>query len=235
MANLLFATEIPINEKISIHIPTLGEVYDNEENYFAVVSTIIATPYDMMVQLDDAHIDFTKITDFQLFLMLIGHLRELDTSLVFGSLDFSKFNVVINEVNNEYMLEDPETGIRIDRAIHGLICKHLREILNIPKNNKRPGNEEARRYLLERERQKLRRKPRKPPESQLEKYIVALVNTEQFPYDYTSVRGVTIYQFYASLAQIAHKIQFDHLMAGYYAGTIKGDSLHAKDKTWIKL
>lgn len=235
MDNLLFAHDIRINEKITLHIPTVSEIYDNEETYYAAVSILVATPYDMMVQLEDANIDFMKINDFQLFLMLFGQLREMDTSLLLGKLDLRGFEVVVNEVNGEYMLRDPKTDICIDRAVHALICKHLRKILNIPRNDKRPGNEEARKYLLERARQKLRRQSRKQRESQLEKYIVALVNTAEFPYDFTSVRDMTIYQFYASLMQISHKIQFDNLMAGYYAGTIKGDSLHAKDKTWIKL
>lgn len=235
MPGLLFAQDIRINDKIILHIPTVGEVYDNEEEYYAAVSVIVATPYDMMVQLDDAHIDFTQINDFQLFLMLFEQLKQMDTSLLFGDLDLRGFEIVQNRDSGEFLLYDTQTGAQIDRAIHGLICKHLRKLLNITRNDKRPGNDEARRYMLERARLKLRRQSKKKPESQLEKYIVALVNTEQFPYNYVSVRDLTIYQFYASLNQIAHKIQFDNLMIGYYAGTVKGDSLGANEKSWIKL
>ena len=234
MENILFSSSIRVNDAISIHIPTVGEIYDNEDAYYTYALSWLATPYDMMVQLEDAHIDFTAINDFQLFLILFDQIKRMDSSLVFGDLDLSKFVVMQNEANGEYLVRDPETGVCIDRSLHALICKHLRRILNIPRNDKRPGNAEAKRYMLERARLKLKRQARKQRESQLETYIIALVNTEQFPYNYTTVRDMTIYQFYASMGQISHKIKFDNLMIGYYAGTIKEDSLKAKDKTWVK-
>lgn len=234
MQNLLYLSSIPINDAISVNVPTVGYMYDHEDEYYTTVFSIIATPYEMMVQLDDAGIDFAAINEFDLFLYMFPNLKQMDTSAVFGDLDLSKFVTAVNEQNGEYVLVDPETGVKIDRVIHSEICRCLRKLLNMPRNDKRPGNDEARRYMLERARLKQKRMARKKRESQLEAYIVALVNTEQFPYNYTTVRDLTIYQFYASLMQISHKISFDNLMIGYYAGTIKADSLKSKDKTWIK-
>lgn len=234
MDNILFAHSIRINDDIVLHIPTVGEIYENEESYYNAVFSIIATPYDMMVQLEDAGIDFAKINDFDLFLLLYKQLQNMDVSMIFGAFNLSGFYIVQNTENGEYMLHNPDTGVKIDRAIHALICKHLRKFLNLPRNDKRPGNEEARAYMLERARLKQKRQARKKRESQLESLIIALVNTEQFPYNYDTVRDLTIYQFYASLTQIAHKIKFDNVMIGYYAGTVKDDSLKAQDKTWIK-
>lgn len=107
-------------------------------------------------------------------------------------------------------------------------------MLHIEKNNKKPGNEVTRDYLIERERKRQARAKNKQKDSPLEKYIIALVNTEQFPYNYETVRDISIYQFYASLNQIAHKIKYDNTMAGYYAGTIKFEDLAPADRTWIQ-
>lgn len=233
MASLLFADHISINEHIQVMIPRVGDIVGNDE-YFDAVFTVIATPYDMMVQLDDIGIDFTTIKDFDLFLLMYKRLQGLDTSLLFGDLKIGDMHTVVNEQNGEYLLEDESGTIRIDRFVHDQICRAIRQILSIEKNTKRPANDEAKKYMLERARAKLRRQRRKPPEPQLENYVVALVNTESFPYNYETVKNITIYQFYASLGQIAHKIQFDHLMGGYYAGTIKGEDLKPADKTWIK-
>lgn len=233
MPSLLYAKEIPVSEAISIHIPTVGEVVDNEDDYYNMVFTIIATPFDMMVQLDDNGIDFTKITNYDLFLLLFQHLQQSDTSLIFGDLALSGFKAAVNNQNGEYVLVDEEAGVVIDRVVHRKICDTLHKILSIPKNNKKPGNEEAKKYLLDRARQKQKRHSKRKRESQLEEYIVALVNTEQFPYNYETIRDISIYQFYASLAQISHKIRFDNLMIGCYAGTIKSDELKPSEKTWI--
>ena len=234
MPKLLYADRYNINDRIYVRIPTVGEVLENEDTYYEIVYSIIATPYDLMVQLDDNGIDFTKITAFELFCLLFGHLREMDTSLVFGDLDLSKFKSVINNQNGNLVLHDEENDITIDRAIHGQICACLRKILNIPKTEKTPGNEEARVYMLEKARKKLRRKKRqKQPDSQIEDLIVALVNTAEFPYNYMSVMDISIYQFYASLKQVTHKVKFDKTMIGVYAGTVQFDKLDMDERSWI--
>ena len=234
MPKLLYTDRYEINDKIHIMIPTVGQVLDNEDKYFEVVYTIVATPYDLMVQLDDNGIDFSKITSFDLFCLLFGQLREMDTSLVFGDLDLSNFKVALNNQNGNYVLRDEENDITIDRAIHGQICACLRKLLNIPKTDKQPGNEEARIYMLQKARKKLKRKKKqKQADSQIEDLIVALVNTAEFPYNYQTVRDITIYQFYASLKQIVHKVKFDKTMIGVYAGTVQFDKLDMDERSWI--
>ena len=236
MPKLLYADRYDINDKVYIKIPTVGEVLADEDKYFEIVYTIIATPYDLMVQLDDNGIDFTKITSFDLFCLLFGHLKEMDTSLVFGDLDLNKFNVAINNQNGNHVLRDEENDITIDRAIHGQICACLRKLLNIPKTEKQPGNEEGRLYMLEKARKKAKRKKKKQQsESQIEDLIVALVNTAEFPYDYESVKDLTIYQFYASLKQVTHKVKFDKTMIGVYAGTVAFDKLSEDERSWIMM
>lgn len=236
MPRLLYAESYKINDKIHIHIPTVGEVLNNEDDYYDVVYTVVATPYDMMVQLDDHGIDFSKITQFDLFCLLFANLREKDTHLVFGDLDFSKFAIVRNNQNGNFVLRDEENDITIDRAIHGQICACLRKLLNIPKTDKQPGNEEARIYMLDKARRKMKRNARrnnKQSDSQIEDLIVALVNTSEFPYNFESVKDISIYQFYASLKQVAHKVRYDKTMIGVYAGTVQFDKLGMDERSWI--
>ena len=233
MSGLLYANEYKINDSISMRIPTVGEIIDDEDAYFDTVCLIVATPYDMMAQLDDIGIDFTKINDFELFCLLFKQLQETDTSIIFGDLDLTAFKPAVSEINGTVVLWDDIHDIVIDRGIHNQIATFLRKLLYMKRNEKRPANEEARRYLIDRAKAKLKRRKKKSGDSQLEKSVIALVNTEQFPYDYTTVRDITIYQFYSSLQQITHKIKFDNTMIGYYAGTVKLDDLDPQDRNWI--
>lgn len=234
MASKLYQKSIEITDVISVTVPTIGQIIDNEDAYFQAVCTIVATPWDMMVQLDDAHIDFTKIDDYELFILLFENLKAIDTSLVFGDLDLSGMKVARFEGTGELILTDEEHGITIDRVVHTKLCDSIRSILRMEKNSKKPNDEEMRKYLIARERRRQERAKGKRRDSQLENYIVALVNTEGFPYTYETIRDITIYQFYASLTQISHKIKYDHTMAGYYAGTIKFEDLAPADRTWIQ-
>ncbi len=231
--NLLFRKEYPINDKIKVVIPTVGQILDNEDEYYSLVTMWTAMPIDMMVQLDDIGLDFTKINDWQLFMLLFGVIKETDNSLLFGDLDLSSFEKAINPVNNEIILVDPNSDIRIDRALHGQIATVLRKINHIEKNNRKPANEDAREFMIERARQKQKRQRGRAIDSQLEKLIIALVNTSEFSYGYEDVEGLTIYQFNQSLRQIIRKIDYDNRMHGIYAGTVNAKELSQDDLTWL--
>ena len=230
--NLLYQDSYRINDAIQIRIPTVGEILKNEDEYYNIVGLLTAMPIDMMVQLDDAGIDFTTINEFDLFMMTFQSLKRTDTSMVFVDLDLTGFQPVINVQNNQLMLGDTKTGVKIDRAIQGQISFILRKIHGLEKNLHVPANKEAKEYMLERARVKAKRRKRMT-ESNLERDIVALVNTSEFPYNYQSVQDLTIYQFNLSLRQVIKKIDYDNRMHGVYSGTVNAKELRQEDLTWL--
>ena len=64
--HLLYRDSYAINDSIHISIPTVGQVLDNEDSYYNVVSAITAMPIDFMVQLDDLGIDHCDYERLQL-------------------------------------------------------------------------------------------------------------------------------------------------------------------------
>lgn len=230
--HLLFETEYAINDNIKIMIPSVRDVLNNEDDYYGLVSMITGTPYDFMVQLDDIGIDFTTINDYELFLLLFGAIKQMDTSLVFGDLDIASFEPVVNPENEMVVLRNPNTGVVIDMHIHQLICAALRKVNHLERNNKKPGNDEAKEYLLERARKKMKRHKKKQ-ESQLEGLIVALVCSEPFPYRYDEVRDMTIYQFNESVYQVIKKTDVNYKMHGLYSGTISSKDFKKDELNWL--
>ena len=98
----------------------------------------------------------------------------------------------------------------------------------------KPGNESAKRYLLEKERKRLKRNANKKTEPYLEKLVIALVNTNEFSFDYDTCMDLSIYRFNQSFKQIQHKINFDNTMTGVYSGTIDTSKMNNKDSlSWI--
>lgn len=231
--NLLYNREYPINDAINIYIPTVGEVVDCEDNYYRLISVLTATPIDMMVQLDDAGIDFTSIDEYDLFLLMFTALKTMDTHLVFGDLDLSKFNTVVSKQNGNIMLLDEDNGIGIDRAIHGRIIEALRIIHHLEKNRRKPANPEAKEFMLKRARDKMRRRNNRTESSQLESLIIAMVNTEQYKYDFEETKKLSIYQFNESVRQVIKKVDYDNRMHGVYAGTINVKELSQDELNWL--
>ncbi len=235
IVNYLYKDSIAINDSIKIVIPTVGDIIKDEDEYYSLVSAFTAMPIDYMVQLYDSGYDFSEMNAFQLFLFLFPAILTKDTSLIFGDLDLKEFRFALSEQNGEPVLIDTKRDIVIDRAIHGQIATTLRKIHHLSRNNRKPGNEEARKYMLERARLKLARQKRKKRESTLEPLIVAMVNTEQYKYDYQSTLGLSVYQFNESVRQIQRKIDFDNRMIGVYAGTVDVSKANPADLTWIGL
>ena len=52
--NLLKVSDYKVNDNIAVHVPTVDEIFDfGDQKYYNIVQTLIATPFDLMVELDD--------------------------------------------------------------------------------------------------------------------------------------------------------------------------------------
>lgn len=231
--NLLYQRQYAINDSIKIVIPKVGEILDSEDEYYNLVSELTAMPIDLMVPLDDAGIDFTTINEYELFLLMFPELKMQDTHMIFGDLDLTKFEMAVNQRNGNIVLRDEDNDITIDRAIHGQIAEVMRKIHHLEKNRRKPANKEAKEYMLKRARDKMRRNRNRKRESQLETLIIAMVNTEQYKYDFEGTRELSIYQFNESVRQIIKKVDYDNRMYGIYAGTINPKDISQDDLNWL--
>lgn len=235
MTNLLYSDHIKVDDEITLTIPTVGEVIKSDGLYDAIVSTFTATPRDLMVELDDLGIDYNEIEEYDLFLMLSESLKTMDTSILFGGLNFSRYNIA-ESPSGEIILLNEDTGNYIDKFKYMYLCDTLCKINFITRNNKKAGNNAAKSYLIQKERRKKKRAKRKAKkqENPINGLIISLVNTAEFKYDYSTVLDLTIYQFNASLHQIIDKVNFDKLMIGVYAGTVDTKGMSPKRLSWIK-
>ena len=224
---------IPVNDKINIYVPTVGEIIECEDDYYSLVSILTAMPIDFMVQLDDLGIDFTSINEYDLLLILFPELKSKDTSMIFGDLDLSGFELMVNQQNNNIVLRDELNDITIDRSVYSMISNTLRKIHSLERDRRKPANEEAKKFMLERARKKLRRNKNKYHDSQLESFIISLVNAEQFKYDFEGTRELSIYQFNVSVRQIIKKTDYEHLMFGVYSGSISAKDVKNDELIWL--
>ena len=226
--SLLNLSSVTIAPNLSVRIPTVGEILEDEDTYYSIVSSLTASPFQYMVQLDDLGIDYTTITDYELFKMLFPMYARSDLSMLFGDLDISDFMVCQNR-NQQEFIYSPGNHIEINEKVYNDLADTIRKINLLKKVTSKPGNESARKYLLEKERKKQQRNAKKKQDPYLEKLVIALVNTSEFPYDYDSCMDLSIYRFNQSFKQIQHKIMFDNTMIGVYAGTVDTSKLSNRD------
>ena len=226
--SLLKLSSVEILPNLSIRIPTVEEILEDEFSYYGIIHSLTASPFQYMVQLDN----MGTISDYQLFMMLFTVYAKSDLSIIFGDLDTSDF-IVQGKENCEF-LYSTKNKLEINEEVYHDIVNTIRKINLLEKVNYKPGNESARKYLLEKERKKQKRNAKQKQEPYLEKLVISLVNTSEFPYDYDSCMDLSIFKFNQSFKQIQHKIIFDNTMIGVYAGTVDTSKLSNKDiLSWI--
>lgn len=232
--SFLKLSSVPVpGTKLSVRIPSVGEILDDEGAYYSIVSALTASPFQYMVPLDDMGMDYTTVTDYELFKILFAMCVGSDLSILFGDLDLSDLTRWGEPGPAEY-LYSPGNDIAIDEKAYHSLAEIVRKINLLEKVTCKPGNDSARKYLLEKERRKRKRQSQRPYEPYLEKLVIALVNTSEFPYDYDACMDLSIYRFHQSLRQIQNKISFDNAMIGVYAGTVDTSRLGSKDLlSWI--
>lgn len=232
--SLLNSSSIKIAPNFSLKIPTVGEILEDEYSYYNIAYALTASPFQYMVQLDDIGVDYTKITDYELFKILFLMNKKNDLSLLFGDLDISQFDVYLDEQTKNETLYNPQNDITIDELVYNNLADLIRKINLFEKVKSKPGNESAKKYLLDKERKRLKRNLKKKPEPYLEKLVIALVNTNEFSFNYDSCMNLSIYRFNQSFKQIQHKIMFDNTMTGVYSGAIDTSKMNNKDSlSWI--
>lgn len=234
---LLINEKIKISEYIIIRIPTVGEVLNNDQKILRIASSLTASPFQYMVQLDDMGLDYSELTEYQLFLMLFQTYSISDLSKIIEITEDSKIKncyVGINRENNMRAIYNESNEVVIDEFIYTQLSDYIRRIYMIERVKTRPGNDEAKKYLLEKERRKQNRNKNKKYEPYFEKLVVALVNRKEFKYDYDSVMDLSVYKFFQSYKQIQTNISFENAMHGVYAGTLDTSKLNDKScLSWI--
>ena len=181
--SLLKQNSVDILPNLSVKIPTVGEILEDEDSYYGIISSLTASPFQYMVPLDDMGIDYTTITDYELFKILFPIYAKSDLSLLFGNLNTSDFDIFTHSKDNSQVIYSPSNDIIIDELVYNDLTNTLRKINLIEKVKSKPGNESAKKYLLEKERKKQKRNAKNSHKPYLENMVIALVNTSEFPYD----------------------------------------------------
>lgn len=213
-----------INDDISIKQPKLGKIKKyGEKKYFNMVHTLCSVGADLKWQLDDIGIDYTKISDYELFYSILarGYSKE-DTKILFGNvLDFSQMRITHDDdIDENVMIQILDNGrqIRIDKYVYSSIVNILRKMHKIKRNDEVPGNEMTRQILIDDAREEYEENKNKPSKSYLLPLISTMVNSEGFKRDDTTVFDMKIRAFMDSVSRVSKIKNAELLLQSGYSG-----------------
>lgn len=188
-----------------------------------MVHTLCSVGADLKWQLNDIEIDYTKISDYELFYSILsrGYSKE-DTKILFGDiLDFSQMQIVYdNNIEDNIMIQFLENGnqIRIDKFIYSSIVNILRKMHKFRRNDELPGNEATRQILIDDARDEYEENKNRPSKSYLLPLISTMVNSEGFKRDDITVFDMKIRAFMDSVARVGKIKNAELLLQSGYSG-----------------
>lgn len=220
LSHIICGDDYTTSNGITLHNPTLREIKEfGEFNYLKLIEYITMRPYDIAVELWDKGVNYQDVSDFTIFISNVKGLPNDFTELIFGDLDFQKFEAQVNPQNMLPVLTNGK--YIIDEMIYREIVEYVRRINYIEEKVEYDmANKAGIKFLIQRMRRKREKAAKKTAEPYLSNLISTMVNTADFPYNYSTIFDVKISQLYNGFYR-KDKIDTAHqITQAIYAGTI---------------
>ena len=235
---LYLGSSIKIANGITLLQPTIGEIANyNETEYFSMAQTLCATPSSMKVALDDMKLDYMKVEDFQLFMMLCQSLTPDKTKPLLGDLDLTKFKPYQLTDTEEVVLANGEVDengnpIIINQIIYDILTTYIRKMHGFKKQVDKAGNAITRKVLIDEDRKAAQRNKDKPYKS----FLVPLVSSLQGRQGYTKeyICNMGLYEFMNQMNRVQIIVQADAALGGMYSGFVDTKKMDKSILDWTR-
>lgn len=235
---LYLGSSIKIANGITLLQPTIGEIANyNETEYFSMAQTLCATPSSMKVALDDMKLDYMKVEDFQLFMMLCQSLTPDKTKPLLGDLDLTKFKPYQLTDTEEVVLANGEVDengnpIIINQVIYDILTTYIRKMHGFKKQVDKAGNAITRKVLIDEDRKAAQRNKDKPYKS----FLVPLVSSLQGRQGYTKeyICNMGLYEFMNQMNRVQIIVQADAALGGMYSGFVDTKKMDKSILDWTR-
>ena len=215
--------------EIEIYQPKIGDIlYYGEKKFYSMLNIFIANPTSYRLQLWDIGVDWNKITDYELFCMLVRSLDVESTNILFGNLDFRLFDMYSKKSNDTEVvtLYNQEQDVEIDENTYRCIAEYLRLMFNIyPKVEKAKGKT-TKEWMISEDRMNLVNSSKEPNKSVLLPLVSSCLNHPGFKYKLEDLKNVGIVQFMDSVQRLQVYESTTALMKGIYSGMVDTKGLN---------
>lgn len=178
------------------------------------------------------NLDWTEISDFELFMILSKTMTPDRTGIIFGDLDFSKMKPFRDKSNGEIVLVDLEAEIKIDKLIYMRMMTFLRKLHNITPKPEKAKGKRAKQAMIDEDRRNREYNKDKPFRS----YLLPLISAVKVKQGYTRgyVKNMGLFEFFDDVARIQIINNADHLLSGMYSGMADLSKVDKKEFNWLR-
>lgn len=222
LLRLYFGEDYKVNDKIIIRQPTIQDILDmGEKNFYATIAPFTTNPTSFKVQLWDLGIDWNKISDFELFSLLIKTVSVEQTKILFGDFDFGSFDLVakIDENGNSIpVLYSQKLNLEIDETIYLKIREYICFMFGIKLENEYIKGKSLKGEVIAKARADMAKNLAETNGSSLVQMISFALNHPGFKYKKDELRKVGYVEFLDSIKRLQIYESTRALTQGSYSG-----------------
>ena len=241
--------DFQLTDSITIHLPTVQDIIDyGPSRFWTFLTTFCANPTSLRLMLWDMKMEWYRMSEYELFRLLLPTFDIDSTRLFFGELDFSKFvqlEIITNEEDVENNQAEPEKiivlvqpdnpDLFIDEEIYTRMVAYLRAIFDYHPKTERPATKTMVRWMLESDKEEIKRAQREAKTHPTTgSYLMPLMSF--FFKAYSSYRPedmerINYFFFMDSIRRAQEYNNTDALMHGMYSGML---DLNSKQNRKLK-
>ena len=223
---MYFGNDYAVNDKIIIHQPSIQDFIDaeNESDIYSVIIPFTANTTAYRLQLWDMGIDWNKISNMELFALLLKTEKLEYSKLIFGDIDFATFDIYEKQINNEKILTlySPVLDIEIDDNTRNKMCKYIQYMFNsFPPEEEFTSSKILKQDLINKDRQKIIQQSKeraKNSEQSLLSMISFYLNHPGCKYKKNELREVGYFEFMYNIQRLQIYESTRALFSGLYSG-----------------
>lgn len=227
-----------VNDYLHIRQPTVGEVVEyGETRFMSDITPFITNPTQYRVPLWRAHIDWCTISDYKLFLMLVGDVAKDISQLLFGGFDFGALRMVSIDATGDIVLCNKDNVVVIDESTYTRLSEFMRQMMLRHPKVEVTKNKLAKKLMIEDDQNKMRRiKDEDKPHPHFLPLIRAAVNHPGFKYNTQQVKNVGINEFLLSVKQLQLYQEATAIQQGQYSGMLDTSKIKNLEKltNWLR-
>ena len=192
-----------------------------EKEFYSAIAPFTTNPTSFKVQLWDLGYDWNKITDFELFALLVKTVSVEKTKILFDDIDFTSFELYAKENENGEtvpVLYSEKMGFEIDTETYLKIRKYLCFMFNVKLENMFVTGKLLKEEIVEKERADNAKKLAESRGSNLLQMISFAVNHPGFKYKKNELRDVGYVEFVDSIKRLQIYESTRALTQGSYSG-----------------
>lgn len=223
LLKLYFGEDYKINDRITIHQPTIQDVLNMGETvFYATIAPFTSNTTSFRVQLYDLGIYWNDITDFELFSLLIKTIKYENIKIFFGDFDITSFELMakINEKGEEIpVLFSEKLNYEMDEETYLHIRRYFCFMFNVKLEREIVKNKALGAEIIAKEKADIaRKKAEMKGTTSLIQMISFALNHPGFKYKKNELREVCYVEFLDSIKRLQVYESTRALTQGSYSG-----------------